>query len=341
MLPTRNRCRRGFTLIELLVVIAIIAILIALLVPAVQKVREAAAMTQCQNNLKQFGIASHAFHDVAKNFPPGQSADNDKCFGWGTYLLPYLDQGPLYSNLASRYTRFIDPKGSRNGGTSPSPSQIRQATNYATTVLPLIATNLEVFMCPSDVGPRNHPINGAGRTNYAACHGNSNDGGANPFRANGIFPRRGFVIKIAQVIDGTSNTVLIGELRMWDPVNKWRDASSGQDFGPDSRYYPTWVGTVGRSLAGADTVDDFDNSMRLGGDGSVNLGGAGQGPRPINSIDPNYVDVRGQCYGSNHAARGASFCLADGTVRFISESINLSIYNSLCNRNDNRTVTFP
>src|SRR5262245_52893705 len=101
MLP-RNRLRLAFTLIELLVVIAIIAILIALLVPAVQKVREAAARTQCVNNLKQLGIAVHAYHDTAKQFPPnaktlnyGWAADSvatDSRWSWIARILPYTDQ---------------------------------------------------------------------------------------------------------------------------------------------------------------------------------------------------------------------------------------------------------
>ena len=135
--------RRGFTLIELLVVIAIIAILIALLVPAVQKVREAAAMTQCQNNLKQIGLACQAFHDVAKVFPPGQAALNtDQCFGWGTYILPYIDQGSIYQALSQEYTQFIDP----TGRVEPNPNVIRNATNYNTKVKPLVCTVLNVYI---------------------------------------------------------------------------------------------------------------------------------------------------------------------------------------------------
>src|ERR1043166_3122678 len=98
------KSRNAFTLIELLVVIAIIAILIALLVPAVQKVREAAARTQCINNLKNIGLALHNYHDSNKVFPPGCMGDGapwGSGGGWGSswkvFILPYIDQGPIYS----------------------------------------------------------------------------------------------------------------------------------------------------------------------------------------------------------------------------------------------------
>src|SRR3982074_2220566 len=95
------RLRSAFTLIELLVVIAIIAILIALLVPAVQKVRAAAARTQCTNNLKQQGLALHNYHGVLKRLPPAYIAATGikPGWGWGTLILPYMDQQPLYTQL--------------------------------------------------------------------------------------------------------------------------------------------------------------------------------------------------------------------------------------------------
>src|SRR5262245_11313245 len=110
MRQRNGRRAQGFTLIELLVVIAIIAILIALLVPAVQKVREAAARTQCVNNLKQLALSCHSFHDVRKGIPPAMLMNNynddpyaTNTYGpnWVVFILPYIEQAPLYNQVQS------------------------------------------------------------------------------------------------------------------------------------------------------------------------------------------------------------------------------------------------
>jgi len=176
---------RGFTLIELLVVIAIIAILIALLVPAVQKVREAAARTQCQNNLKQMGLACQNFHDTYKRLPPAQASPGEAMGNtqgntfW--YILPYIEQAPLYK--AANGDAW---NGIANGQNA-----------YAATV--------NIYLCPAS--PNNQPVQmwggGWAAGDYAVnfgVFGNAKNGSLDRgARLGGSFP------------DGTSNTLMIAE----------------------------------------------------------------------------------------------------------------------------------
>jgi prepilin-type N-terminal cleavage/methylation domain-containing protein len=223
--PRTTLPRPAFTLIELLVVIAIIAMLIALLLPAVQKVREAAAQTQCRNNLKQMGLALHNYADVNKGMPPAylfvppppmppppppasppevqrlidfkkilKGTKTDPGWGWAAFLLPYLEQDPL--------ARQIDWN-----------APIMDAKHEKVRL-----TELPIYHCPSDWGTGrytlydewNLPMGKLASTSYAACYGAGGDVGEQPEAGNGVFYRNSKT-RFTDIIDGSSNTLAIGE----------------------------------------------------------------------------------------------------------------------------------
>ncbi len=216
---------RGFTLIELLVVIAIIAVLIALLLPAVQSSREAARRIQCVNNLKQIGLALHNYHDALSILPPGYIAvskfidgetDTAPGWSWASMILPQLDQAPLYSSI-----NVYLP--------------IQAAANTTAT-----QTILSAFLCPSDQLPAGgtFPVtDGLGNavatvapSSYAASTGSdaadvalglNNDGSG-----NGLFCRNSGV-RIAAITDGTSQTIAILERAWGDTEGTWTGAVAG------------------------------------------------------------------------------------------------------------------
>ena len=230
----RFNSRRAFTLIELLVVIAIIAILIALLLPAVQQAREAARRSTCKNNLRQIGLALHNYHDTHRVFPPGWIAvdlttntasahEGVSGFGWQTMILPLIDQAALYNQIDFN-TSILD-----------STNAIARST-----VLP-------VFRCPSDPAPDKWEIEEEGSPgtvitelptgNYVGSFGTEeldgceNAAGTAPVTSagqcvgDGVFYHNSRV-KIRDIIDGTSNTIMVGE-RKTDADQDWYSTWSG------------------------------------------------------------------------------------------------------------------
>ena len=325
-----NRHRPGFTLIELLVVIAIIAILIGLLLPAVQKVREAAARIKCANNLKQIGLALHSYHDANTYFPPGyidgntsttgstSTPDNDVGPGWGwsSYLLPYLEQGNVYNQINFKQT-------------------VGMGVNAQISQQPL-----SVFQCPADpyqdafpVYDSNFstPIATVAHSNYVGCNGWEecfNGAGGNPqpgpgadglsglFGAagRGVFFRNS-KINVAAVTDGMSNTIFTGERSGNHSPSTWTGAVPGGRC-------PAWMATQPPSPYSPPPGPPYDNAdfgeaLVLAHCNATHLPSA---DFPI--FDPD-------TYYSMHAGRGANFQLGDGSVRYITSSIDPNTYQAL------------
>jgi prepilin-type N-terminal cleavage/methylation domain-containing protein/prepilin-type processing-associated H-X9-DG protein len=324
----RRPSRPGFTLIELLVVIAIIAILIGLLLPAVQKVREAAARLQCTNNLKQIGLALHAYHDALKRFPPGyidgntdpnSTPDNDVGPGWGwaTFLLPYIEQDNLYKQI------------NLNVGIGVGP-------NVAVSQAPLV-----IYQCPSDGLQDPFPVYDSSFTKPIAtvAHGNyvGNNGwvecfggaGGNPQpgpSADGLNGRYGSAgvglfwrnskTKIANITDGTSNTIIVGERSSNHSPSTWTGAITGgrcpawMAIQPPTPYSPP----PGPAYDNA----DFGEAFCLAHGNGTHLPSA---DFPIFDPDTFY---------SQHAGQGANFLFGDGSVHFLTSGINPQTYQFMC-----------
>jgi prepilin-type N-terminal cleavage/methylation domain-containing protein/prepilin-type processing-associated H-X9-DG protein len=203
--------RQAFTLIELLVVIAIIAILIGLLVPAVQKVREAAARMQCQNNLKQISLGMHNFHDTYKVLPYCRTGGHEQDNTWAVILLPFIEQGPLYTTWLSTPIPNLD--GPQIVSSVPRIAindlrfnrSIRNASAPLNNVVP-------IYFCPSRRDPQ-VCLAPLGSNLVGACADYAAIGGDNTLNTGAFHINDGYGvgIRLTAIIDGTSTTLLMGE----------------------------------------------------------------------------------------------------------------------------------
>jgi len=285
--------QRGFTLIELLVVIAIIAILIGLLLPAVQKVREAAARATCSNNMKQVALALHNHHDALSLFPMGQqvslgtnnpaNALNRQC--WQQPLLPYLEQNALFAQI-----------------------QTSQPTTY-TYSIPGVENKIKSLMCPSDPNAGKNvtvPGNAQGfHGNYVLCAASTlfGDSGATGGTAlNGMFYSFSKT-KITDVTDGTSNTLMGSEVLI-APDTTTHDLRG--------RYNNTWQGnTLFSTLYSPNTTV---------GDRSSYCNSIPKAPCQALGATATVQSARSQHTG------GVNVAMADGSVRFVRDGVTLSTW---------------
>jgi len=313
--------KRGFTLVELLVVIAIIGILIALLLPAVQAARAAARRMQCANNLKQLALGCHTYHDTFNTLPPGfirEGAQPSRSnWGWGSRVLPYIEQTNLYDQLGV------------------GELALNEAADISAVQTALLVP-VDAFRCPDDSADE---VNPAGyRTLYTASggkplvatsnyigvnnHWDTRWGGTGCFRVvnRTMLQNKTFsAFEFRDIKDGTSNVLLLGE-RSWE-VNKpgggMRECGAGMFVGARK--------------------DNGDNHWGY----CSNLGGF------YRQINYGGSDVCRRGFSSGHAG-GAQFAFADGSVQFISEMIDHktdatqttpdSTIERLASRNDGQPV---
>jgi len=288
----------AFTLIELLVVIAIIAVLIGLLLPAVQKVREAANRMSCTNNLKQMGIAFHSYNDTFGTLPPGWMTSPtgniapNPGWAWSLLVLPFIEQDSLY--------KTINPNLSTPGPVTVTPGPNSNLGNCNTPPYPLtvdgtvitqdtMQTPLKVYLCPSDRTNEtmNNFFGNCGKNNYVVnryvC---GPDAGLLPNATGGGAGSKRNALAVSRIQDGTSNTIMVGERE---------------------KVYNIGATTLVRHN---NTSASFEGRP-----------GPGLNPRPAAGTTYNTGSAQRLAFSSNHSG-GCNFVFCDGSVHFIANTVD-------------------
>jgi prepilin-type N-terminal cleavage/methylation domain-containing protein/prepilin-type processing-associated H-X9-DG protein len=311
--------RTGFTLVELLVVIAIIGVLVALLLPAVQAAREAARRISCNNNLKQMAVAVHNYHDTFGTFPPGSTSGHSQ----HTRILPYIEQKNVYDLV----NFSVSPTNALN--------DVPRNTKVAT------------FLCPSD--PDKLPLSLGGRNNYYANMGTNimysttdtshPNFGKPPFNGAWVSASADQITTgFRDILDGTSSTALFSE------KNK-SDGTNGLSTPEADTYRPgTYPDTADGAMADCLAIDVTNLSMQ----GNSNVGAPWMSTShsvtqywhvlPPNSRSCMYPSLRiATTAGSRHPG-GVMMALCDGSVRFVSQTINIATWRALGTRDSKETI---
>jgi len=328
-----NRSRRGFTLIELLVVIAIIAVLVGLLLPAVQKVRESAARAKCQSNLHNLALAVLNYESTNNQLPPGAqglvpaatpSATKPAVMGtsWLVLILPQVEQGALYSqyNFSDDYNGTIGnnltnvgsqrvpiyycPSGAKEVSVNPSELQSNTAHYYA--IMGPGAPNSTGLNYPvgTQASPPTQPSTFSPPNTLSANPSNFSILGMMPYYETFFGTQKG-IVQMTDILDGASNTMMVGELSWSLPVGA-------------QSHYISWIRGNNNGAGAAKNITYPINSMTL-----------------LNLTNTNDINM-----GSNHTG-GANFAFGDGSVRYLKQNVNLDVYKAMSTIAGREAVQVP
>jgi prepilin-type N-terminal cleavage/methylation domain-containing protein/prepilin-type processing-associated H-X9-DG protein len=343
--------RRGFTLIELLVVIAIIAILIGLLLPAVQKVREAAARIQCSNNLKQLGLAMHNFESANGRLPsaylgqvpPQYTGYPAYFFSWSAFaqMNPYLEQTAIYNHMDLTQPMY-DPNNGYN---------ISTADQF------VVQQTVKLFLCPSDKAAPVEPnptygVPTLGPTNYAVCVGDGASPGASPgspWNSDGMFEAQtGF--RLTDVTDGLSSTAMLSESLLGDGTENGGPPATPS---PQTVYAYAGFGPL-LSASACASASQYNVSNYRGFSWATGEMRCASYNHYYTPNSPQYDCVCNEgattptpfesdafrSARSRHTG-GVNLTLGDGSVRFVSNGIGITAWRALATRSGQEVVSDP